>query len=69
MIYDPAATQTLSASTHHMAVDYSPYEGKTITGKAETVLSRGRTIIDSGEYLGRPGDGQYLRRDTCQYLR
>ena len=53
VIYDPAATQVLSASTHHMAVDYSAYEGKTITGKVETVLSRGRVIIDDGSYLGR----------------
>ena len=33
VIYDPLATQTISASTQHMAVDYSCYEGKTITGQ------------------------------------
>jgi hypothetical protein len=26
-------------------------------------------IIEGGEYLGAPGHWQYLRRDTCQYLR
>ena len=69
VIYDPAATQTLSASTHHMAVDYSCYEGRELTGKVDTVLSRGRVIISGGEYRGAKGDGAYLRRDTCQYLR
>jgi dihydropyrimidinase len=69
VIYDPQAKQTLSASTHHMAVDYSCYEGREITGRVDTVLSRGRVIIEGGEYLGAPGHGQYLRRDTCQYLR
>ena len=69
VIYDPAAQQVLSAETHHMAVDYSPYEGKQVTGRVETVLSRGRVIIDKGSYRGNPGDGRYLRRDTCQYLR
>jgi dihydropyrimidinase len=69
VIYDPAARQTISAQTHHMAVDYSAYEGKEITGKVETVLSRGRVVIDGGAYHGKPGDGAYLRRDTCQYLR
>ena len=69
VIYDPNATQTLSASTHHMAVDYSCYEGKQLTGRVDTVLSRGRVIIDGGEYLGEAGHGRYLRRDTCQYLR
>ena len=33
VLYDPAATQTISAATHHMSVDYSAYEGKAITGR------------------------------------
>ena len=69
VVYDPGAQQVLSAQTHHMAVDYSCYEGKTITGKVETVLSRGRVVIGDGAYQGAPGHGRYLRRDTCQYLR
>ena len=69
VIYDPNANQMFSAATHHMAVDYSCYEGKEITGRVETVLSRGRVIIDGGEYLGAAGHGRFLRRDTCQYLR
>jgi dihydropyrimidinase len=69
VVYDPAAQQVLSAETHHMNVDYSCYEGRIVTGKAETVLSRGRVVVDKGEYLGAPGHGQFLRRDTCQYLR
>ncbi len=69
VIYDPTAEQVLSAETHHMNVDYSCYEGRTITGRAATVISRGRVIVDNGEYLGSAGHGQFLRRDTCQYLR
>jgi dihydropyrimidinase len=69
VIYDPTARQTLSAETHHMAVDYSPYEGKVTTGKAETVLSRGRLIVSGGEYLGSAGHGRFVPRSTCQYLR
>jgi dihydropyrimidinase len=69
VVYDPNAQQVLSAQTHHMNVDYSCYEGRTVTGRAETVLSRGRVVVDKGEYLGTPGHGRFLRRDTCQYLR
>jgi dihydropyrimidinase len=69
VLYDPAATQVHSASTHHMAVDYSCYEGKEITGKVEKVLSRGRLVIDGDSYTGAAGHGQFLRRDTCGYLR
>jgi dihydropyrimidinase len=69
VIYDPAATQLHSATTHHMAVDYSCYEGRETTGRVRTVLSRGRVIVDAGEYRGSAGDGAFLERDTCQYLR
>ena len=68
VIYDPAATQVLSAASHHMAVDYSAYEGMQITGRVDTVLSRGRMVIDSGEYLGETGHGRFLSRALCQYL-
>ena len=69
VIYDPNAKQVFSAATHHMAVDYSCYEGKEITGKVEKVLSRGRLVIDGDSYTGAAGHGQFLRRDTCGYLR
>ncbi|WP_028937216.1 dihydropyrimidinase [Pseudonocardia spinosispora] len=68
VVYDPAAEQVISAETHHMNVDYSAYEGKRITGKAQTVLSRGEVIVHDGQYSGRPGRGNYLTRSTCDYL-
>ena len=45
VIYDPQARQTLSVATHHMNVDYSAYEGMRVTGRVETVLSRGRFVL------------------------
>ena len=60
VVYDPAATQTISATTHHMRVDYSAYEGMTVTGKVETVLSRGEVVIDSGAFVGAPVTGDSL---------
>jgi dihydropyrimidinase len=68
VVFNPEATHVLSAETHHMWVDYSCYEGKEITGKVETVLSRGRVVIEDDAYHGSPGDGGYLRRATNQYL-
>lgn len=68
VIYDPHATQTLSAETHHMNVDYSAYEGKTITGQVETVLSRGEVVIDQRKYVGHAGHGAFVPRGLCQYL-
>lgn len=68
VLYDPTAEQTLSAATHHMNVDYSAYEGTRLTGRVETVFSRGELVIDGGEFTGRAGHGQYIPRGTCQYL-
>ncbi|GAA0923445.1 MULTISPECIES: dihydropyrimidinase [Streptomyces violaceusniger group] len=68
VLYDPEARQTLSAETHHMNVDYSAYEGRQITGRVRTVLSRGHVVVDGDAYLGRTGHGRYLPRATCQYL-
>jgi dihydropyrimidinase len=68
VIYDPTATQILSVSTHHMNVDYSAYEGMRITGRVETVLSRGKVVIDNGEYKGSAGHGKFLTRELNQYL-
>jgi dihydropyrimidinase len=68
VVFNPKGTHKLSAETHHMWVDYSCYEGLEITGKVETVLSRGKTIIEDGGYHGTAGDGRYLRRGTNQYL-
>jgi dihydropyrimidinase len=69
VIYDPAARQILSVATHHMNVDYSAYEGMQITGRVETTLSRGRVVVDAGEYHGSPGHGRFLDRELSQYLR
>jgi dihydropyrimidinase len=62
VIFDPEKKHVLSAKTHHMKVDYSPYEGREVTGKAETVISRGRVIVENGEFVGRPGAGSFLKR-------
>ncbi|WP_121749981.1 dihydropyrimidinase [Streptomyces sp. E2N166] len=68
VVYDPHAEQVISAETHHMNVDYSAYEGKRITGRVETVLSRGEPVVTEREYTGRKGHGVYTPRATCQYL-
>ncbi|GGM33745.1 dihydropyrimidinase [Longimycelium tulufanense] len=68
VVYDPQARQTLSAATHHMNVDYSVYEGMEITGRVETVLSRGRVVLEGGEFHGSRGHGRFLERELCQYL-
>src|ERR1700694_5393897 len=68
VIFDANQEETISVKTHHMRVDYSMFEGIHIKGVPRTVLSRGRTVIDSGKFVGRPGSGQFLRRQTYSGL-
>ncbi|MCU1379957.1 MAG: dihydropyrimidinase [Acidimicrobiales bacterium] len=68
VIYDPNATTTIGVETHHMNLDYSAYEGTTVQGGVDTVLSRGTVIKRGNEFIGRAGHGRYLRRDLSGYL-
>src|SRR6187399_1530739 len=65
VIFDPEKEHTFGVEQEHMNVDYSSYEGWKVKGKVETVLSRGRVVIENGEHKGKAGDGQFLKRGTC----
>lgn len=62
VVFDPRAESLISAATHHMKVDYSLYEGWTLTGVVEDVLLRGRRIVAAGTFVGAAGGGSYLPR-------
>ncbi len=63
VIFDPNEKHTLSASTHHMNVDYSGYEGWEVTGKVKTVLLRGQVAIENNECLIEKGYGKFIKRN------
>ena len=69
VVYDPNAKRTISAKTHHMDVDYSCYEGRSVQGRADIVLSRGSVIVRDGEFSGRKGHGRFIKRATADYAR
>ena len=62
VVFDPNRTITLAAKTLHMNCDYNPYEGRQVTGATDTVLSRGRLVIENGAFVGRTGAGSFLKR-------
>lgn len=68
VVYDPNGRTTISAQTHHMNMDHSAWEGFRVDGHVDTVLSRGKVIVDNGQYLGSKGDGRFLKRGLSQYL-
>jgi dihydropyrimidinase len=64
VIFDPEGQTTISAATHHMNVDYSLYEGWHLTGSVRTVISGGSPVVENGVFVGKPGTGQFLRREA-----
>jgi len=67
-IFDPKATHVMSVESTHMDVDYNAYEGKKVQGDIDLVMARGKVLISDGKYHGTKGDGQFLKRGTCQLL-
>lgn len=68
VVYDPNGHTRISADTHHMNMDHSAWEGFEIDGKVDTVISRGKVIVENDQYLGAKGDGRYVKRGLSQYL-
>jgi len=61
-IWNPERQTVVSAAALHDNVGYTPYEGRTLTGWPETVVSRGRVVVADGQLHAERGSGRYLRR-------
>lgn len=69
VIYDPNGHTSIGyEKTHHMNMDHSAWEGFEIDGHVDTVLSRGKVVVDDNQYLGTKGDGKFVKRGLSQYL-
>ena len=51
-----------------MNMDHSAWEGFEVDGKVDTVLSRGRVIVEDDTFKGAAGHGQFIKRGLSQYL-
>jgi dihydropyrimidinase len=71
VVYDPSGHTSIGIGegrSHHMNMDYSAWEGFEIDGHVDTVISRGKVVVDDGSYIGTAGDGKYIKRGLSQYL-
>ena len=68
VVWDPKRPHTISAKTHFMRVDYNPYERMTVSGSPAYVLSRGKVIFEGDKFLGKTGDGQFIKRGTYNLI-
>ena len=68
-MYDPGRMRTISAKTHHMDVDYSCYEGWSVQGASDVVMSRGAVVVRDGAFTGSRGNGRFVKRAPADYAR
>jgi dihydropyrimidinase len=69
VVYDPDRRHTISASTHHMDVDYSIFEGRQVQGGSDIVMSRGTVVIRDGAFVGPAGHGRFIKRAPADFVR
>ncbi|MCM3745822.1 dihydropyrimidinase [Paenibacillus pasadenensis] len=63
VLFDPLVNRKISVRDHHLRVDYSAFEGMPVHGEPVSVLVRGDFVIRDREFVGKPGSGQYLKRE------
>lgn len=62
VIFDPAPKWTVDPAKLHMKVDWSPYAGRELQGRIDTVIARGDVVVDNGEFRGQRGRGRFIPR-------
>jgi len=62
VVWDPAATKTISAKTHKQNVDFNIFEGMQVTGLASHTISQGKLRYRDGELFTNKGEGRYIKR-------
>ncbi len=62
VVFNPEKSMTLSTETLYENVDWTPYEGVSVTGWPEVTLSRGYVLVQNGEFFGKPGQGRFVKR-------
>ena len=64
VVWDPAATRTISAKTHHQKIDFNIFEGMTVKGVPSHTVSQGRLVYANGKLDVEKGAGRYIPRPT-----
>ncbi|XP_026351370.2 dihydropyrimidinase [Ursus arctos] len=69
VIWDPKATRTISAKTHHQAVNFNIFEGMVCHGVPLVTISRGKVVYEAGVFSVTAGDGKFIpRKPFAEYI-
>ena len=69
VLWDPDKSVVLTNETMQHAIDYTPYEGRTVTGWPVLTMRRGAVVMKDGVVLARPGSGRYLPCPAYDFIR
>jgi len=64
VVWDPKATRTISAKTHHQKIDFNIFEGMKVQGVASHTISQGKLAWAEGKLNVVRGAGRYIPRPT-----
>ena len=62
VIYDPNKDFTISVENMHSDYDHTIWEGKKLHGYPVQTYVRGNLVYDNGDFVGKPGFGQFIKR-------
>jgi dihydropyrimidinase len=62
VIYDPNKDFTISVSNMHSDYDHTIWEGKKLHGYPVRTYVRGNLVYDNGDFVGKPGTGEFIKR-------
>jgi dihydropyrimidinase len=69
LVFDPEATQTITADENASKADYSIYEGREVTGRVERTYLRGKCIAAEGEIREESAIGELIDRTVPDWRR
>ena len=64
VVWDPAASRTISAKTHRQNIDFNIFEGMTVKGVAQATISQGKLVWDGKDLNIEKGAGRFIERPT-----
>ena len=62
VVWDPEASKTISAKTHHQNIDFNIFEGMKVKGCASHTISAAKVVYANGELKVERGAGKYIER-------
>lgn len=68
VIWDPEKKVKYGLAHSHQRTDYNLYEGWELVGYPEKVFLRGKLIVDGDQWLGKAGEGRFLKRGEGEFL-